>query len=135
MVADFPTEPALRDLVARWRSEAALLRRRGCGAPADLAEALAAELEDTLATRDSEPLTLRNAAAESGYSIGHLRRLIASRVLENQGKPRDPRIRRGDLPRKPCSSRVGPDLAWAVLHLPGATGVALRRARRGTADT
>jgi hypothetical protein len=47
------------------------------------------------------PLTLSEAAAESGYSVDHLSRLLRSNRLPNAGRRYSPRIRRGDLPRRP----------------------------------
>ncbi len=53
------------------------------------------------------PLTLQQAADESGFSYGHMQRLVSEGELENVGAPGSPRVRRGDLPRKPCRPENG----------------------------
>lgn len=80
----------LAELRARWREDAAVLRRRGAGQLADSLEGCAAELETALAAEASAPLTVAEAAAESGYSAAQLRRLF----------PGQRTIPRGELPRK-----------------------------------
>ncbi|HSU92218.1 MAG TPA: hypothetical protein VLI43_00825, partial [Gemmatimonadaceae bacterium] len=45
-------------------------------------------------------LSLRRAAAESGYTADHLGRLLREGKLANAGRVNSPRIRRGDLPIK-----------------------------------
>ena len=80
----------LADLVARWRSEAELLRRRGAGVQADVLAACAEELEIALREWELEQLTPTQAAAECGYTPGALRKLF----------PGQRAIPRGALPRK-----------------------------------
>lgn len=48
-----------------------------------------------------DELTLKGAAAISGYSADHLSRLIRAGSLPNVGKKGAPRIRRADLPIRP----------------------------------
>lgn len=67
---------------------------------AALCDALLADLDTCVAASFDEALSLRAAAAESGYSIDHLSRLIREGKLSNVGRTHAPRIRRGDLPRK-----------------------------------
>jgi hypothetical protein len=67
---------------------------------AELCEALLADLDASVAQTSEEPLTLREAAAESGYSVDHLGRLIREGKLPNVGRAHAPKIRRRDLPRK-----------------------------------
>jgi hypothetical protein len=67
---------------------------------AELCDALLADLESSVAASSEEPLTLQEAAAESGYSPDHLGRLIREGKLPNLGRTHAPKIRRGDLPRK-----------------------------------
>ena len=81
----------LRELVARWRDEVALFERRGLTEAARLTESHATELEEHLTAWELEQLTPRDAAAETGYSPGQLRRLF----------PGQRRIARKDLPKKP----------------------------------
>lgn len=45
-------------------------------------------------------LTLREAAARTGYSVDHLARLIRQGKLSNAGRHKAPRIRVGDLPQR-----------------------------------
>lgn len=52
-------------------------------------------------SQDEEHLTLREGAALSGYSADHLARLIRQGTLPNAGRRGAPRVRRGDLPRRP----------------------------------
>ena len=106
---------SLRDLVSQWRTEVDLLRKRGSKAVAAAVESCAGELEQTLVEADLEALTLDQAAEESGYSKSHLSRLIAADRLPNAGRRNAPRIKRGDLPRKPEDPMDdGPDLVGRI---------------------
>ncbi len=93
----------LHDLATAWREEATLLRRRGAGAQADALESAAEDLEERVEEWQMEPLTVAEAAAESGYSEDYLRELVRdgripdSRPAGSEGRIR---IRRADLPRK-----------------------------------
>ncbi len=96
-----PLLPVLERLAAAWREEAAGLRRRyGLRQLASLCEAHAAELEEALARAEGRLLTLREAAAESGYSVAHLRVLLASGALMQAGRRGAPRVLSSELPRK-----------------------------------
>lgn len=94
---------ALSMLRQRW-----LARRdelRGLHALVDgavLCESLLAELDALARDAATEPLSLQQAAAESGYSPDHLGRLVRERKITNVGRRNAPRIRRGDLPAKPA---------------------------------
>ena len=88
------------ELRARWRADAAVLHRRGAEGAAVLLESCAAELDAALADGAPEPVTLAEAANLSGYSIPHLRRLIADGALRNVSANGRVRVRPGDLPRK-----------------------------------
>jgi hypothetical protein len=77
-----------------------MLRSFGAAAQAEAVERCAMELEQALAADDGEQLTLRQSARVSGYSADHLSRLIRQGSLRNVGRPRAPRLRRGDLPHK-----------------------------------
>lgn len=90
----------LDDLAEEFRDDARLLRRWGAEAEATAAEHAADRVEDAVAAWRSEALTVGEAAAESGYSEAHLRRLLAECRIENSGGEGRPRIRRGDLPKK-----------------------------------
>lgn len=96
-----PLLPVLERLAAAWREEAAGLRRRyGLRQLASLCEAHAAELEEALARAEGRLLTLKEAAAESGYSVAHLRALLASGALMQAGRRGAPRVLSSELPRK-----------------------------------
>ena len=76
----------------------------GIGAQVDprkLIELLASQLEESLKAEENSVLTLQEAAKASGMSADHLRHLVSSGKLPQAGKRGSPRIRRGDLPRKP----------------------------------
>lgn len=109
-------------LVDAFRCKAELLAK--CGAPqiAHVWRLAADELEAHDRAHWLESLTLKEAATESGYSEAHLSRLIAEARIENTGKKGAPRLRRGDLPRKPSPPALtgsgAPDLVQLVLGRP-----------------
>jgi hypothetical protein len=83
-----------------WRASADVLRTYGSVTAALILERCADDVEAALAQQAVAPLTLREAAAESGYSTDHLSRLVRAGVVTNVGRPHAPLIRRGELPRK-----------------------------------
>jgi hypothetical protein len=96
-------------LVATWRAEAESLRRRyGLEQLAHLCETHAAELEEALARSAGRLLTLREGSVESGYSVAHLRVLLASGALTQAGRRGAPRLLSSELPRKPERQVEGP---------------------------
>jgi len=90
----------LAELAEGWRDDAEVLRRCGHERTPTLCEAHAAELEEAWRAYLMEPLSIREAALESGYSESRLYSLVEGGTVENAGKPGGPRIRRSDLPRK-----------------------------------
>ncbi len=56
-----------------------------------------------LETESNTALTLGEAAARSGYSAGHLGRLVRQGKIPNAGQPRSPRVRVVDLPARPSA--------------------------------
>lgn len=92
---------AVSALVTQWRTEAKLLERRGAVSQAAVLLSCAQELEVGIRQLDDEVLTLTAAARETGFSREHLGRLVRNGTIPNAGRPNAPRIRRGDLPRKP----------------------------------
>ena len=95
------------DLVAKWREEVALLEHRGLVREAAMVKSYADDLEQLAGERELEELTIREAAAESGYSESQLRRRFKSMK----------RIPRQALPKKGARRGVGgPDLAGEVLR-------------------
>lgn len=90
-------------LAEQWREQAAAHQRDGALVEgAALLRRCADELEARVAAYGAELLDLQDAAAESGYSADHLGRLVRDGTLPNAGRPHAPRIKRADLPRKPC---------------------------------
>ena len=88
------------DLPALWRDRAKLLQPYAPGVARAFEEAADA-LDGALVAADGDLLDLRAAAEASGYSVDHLARLVRDGTVPNAGRPRSPRIRRGDLPQKP----------------------------------
>ena len=109
------------ELLAQWRAEAAVLRRRGAESLAVSLESCAAELEQWAKQHALEALTLEQAVAESGYSYSALQHMVADGKIKNAAKPgHRPRIRRSDLPRKVQTSATPPaQLADRVLRARG----------------
>ena len=88
-------------LADRWTAEAESLERWGDDRGATILRQCAAELDAAKRAQDDEELTITQAAAASDYSADHLRSLVATGEIPNAGRKGSPRIRRGDLPRKP----------------------------------
>jgi len=91
-------------LVAHWREDAELLSGHGCVSESKICLKHADELEATLQEWESEVLTIAEAAAESGYTVEHLRELVREGKLPDGREPGSQgpiRIRRSDLPRRP----------------------------------
>lgn len=108
---------SLTDLVERFHQEAEILQRWGAGTLAAAVETAAVRVEEAVVAWQNEELTVAEAAAESGYSTAHLRRLLAESRLENAGSTGRPRIRRSDLPRKPNRKTANEvDLVGEVLR-------------------
>ena len=80
----------LRALVGAWRLRAEPFADHHCEAVAAVYNRLASEVEAELRAWDSEALPIQDAAAESGYSAEHLRRLARAGKLLSE--------RRGTLP-------------------------------------
>ena len=96
-------EIELSALAASWREQAERLRTLEANGQAAALEQAARELEAAATAWASKPLTISEAAAESGYSAEHLRRLTRSGKLpshRNGGPKSQLYVRRGDLPSK-----------------------------------
>src|SRR5437879_2720075 len=93
-------DPVSHPLAEHWRHEAAGYERDGQPGAAILRR-VADELEAWIERREGELLDLTSASAASGYSPDQLRRYLDDGRLSNYGRPGSPKIRRGDLPRKP----------------------------------
>jgi hypothetical protein len=110
----------LVELASEWRARAKMLRDYGAEAQAAAIEACAVELTDAIKTWQDEPLTLEEAAEESGYSYSTIQQKVAAGEIANAGTRGRPRVRRYDLPRKTPGPRYTldsgePDLAGKVL--------------------
>ena len=110
----FSTE-ALDALVEEWRTKAATLRLMGLSQPAAQMEVTATELEARISDWLEEPLTLDQAAEESGYTYNHLQACVSKGKLPNAGGPRGPRVRRRDIPGK-GGQRGTPSIADLITH-------------------
>lgn len=106
-------------LATRWHKEAEILHRRGADDQATVLESCAKEVLEEGRLFSSEAITLEQAAQESGYSYSALQKMTRGGTIPNAGAKRSPRVRRGDLPKKPGSAREPqggqPDLAERVL--------------------
>src|SRR2546422_9668941 len=92
---------SLERTLAEIRAKAAELRDTfGDDDRARAMEWAASLVERALRDQADERLTLAQASARSGYSQGHLARLIREGRLPNAGRPHAPRIRAADLPSR-----------------------------------
>jgi hypothetical protein len=93
---------SMNELLAKWVARQQDWQRLGVQVNgAAVADEILADLHAVMGANALEPLTLREAAMLSGYTVDHLQRLVAGGRLENSGRKGRPRIRRGDLPVKP----------------------------------
>jgi hypothetical protein len=90
------------EFLTRWRARREELRILDALVDgAALIDQLLIDVEDLLADEAEVELTLTAAAARSGYSRGHLARLVRQHRIPNSGKRGAPRVRLGDLPIRP----------------------------------
>lgn len=105
---------SVEELPARWRDWADSADELRYDQSAAAFRKVAEDLERFLESHGNASLTLSQAASESGYSPGHLGRLVRSGKIPNDGQPGSPRIARRNLPIKdnqplrPLSSETGP---------------------------
>lgn len=115
---------ALGRVLGTIREKARELREQfGDEARARSLEWAAEQVEHALSGEADALLRLDEAAHLSGYSRDHLARLIREGRIPNAGRPRAPRIRRADLPRKAAGVAAVPD----VSHFIGASAVQVAR--------
>lgn len=98
----------LEALAETWRTQAELFAEHECPDVAATYRRVAEQLERGLRAWEDERLTIKDAAAESGYSAEHLRRLVRSGKLDvqrNAGRKSRVKVRRGDLPAKPSGRK------------------------------
>ena len=108
------------DLPKAWREKATELRCFGAEDQAVTLEYCADDLDETWRIWQTEPLTLDEAAEESGYSYSSLEKRVRSGKIPNIGKLGAPRVQRQDLPRKAPTHRFEletgePDLVGEIL--------------------
>ena len=97
------------EFVTRWRTRQSEWARIGALVDgARVCEDLLQDFEAVTRAEDDAELTLSEAAAESGYSSDHLRRLHRLGKLPAYRKGRNLFFRSGDLPRKPTAPRLSP---------------------------
>lgn len=92
----------LLELLIEWRNRAGELKPFAPAA-AEAFTQCANDLELALRDERAETFNLTEAARESGYTAGHLARLVKAGKIPNAGTVSRPRIRRADLPRKATS--------------------------------
>lgn len=108
-----------------WRADAAVLRRRGARRAAALLERVAAELETDL--HDAPKVVdLARAVELTGYTRGHLRRLVLAGKLANVGTAREPAFIASDLPRK---ARQTPSVQALAQATPASASLRVQVAR------
>lgn len=126
-----PTDPATDPtaLAARWREHAQVLRLYGAAGRARMLELMAAELERCMSGRADAVVDLTTAAALSGFTRGHLRRMYREgRLIPAVIEEGEPRFRVSELPRKPAPASGADDdrsfpatrvqIAREVVHTP-----------------
>lgn len=100
----------ITERIRTWRDDAAVLRGYGDERAADLLERLAAELEADLHDGAAEVVDVTRAVEMTGYTRGHLRRLLVAGKLRNIGTPDEPAFLSSELPRKPVQPISHPAL-------------------------
>ena len=119
-LSKLPTLMLPADLASEWRLKAKELHRFGANEQALTLEYCADDLEEAWRIWQTEPLTLEEAAEESGYSYSSLQKRVSDGEIPNIGKAGAPRVQRQDLPRKTPRPRFRlesgePDLAGDIL--------------------
>lgn len=111
----------LTELPLTWRARAAQLRRYAPAA-AQAFEDAATDLEKGLSGYLDEPLTLPQAAKESGYSADYLGELVRDGALPNAGRKGKPAIKRRFVPKKATRKEEEPTSeATSAAPMPAAT--------------
>ena len=101
------------DFITRWRARRDELARLGAHVEgAKLCDEVLADVEALLSSEGEALLGLQDAAARSGYSSDHLRRLHRLGKLSARRDGRRLFFRAGDLPKKPNVVDVRPLRAY-----------------------
>lgn len=106
----------ITDRIRTWRNDAAVLRGYGDERAADLLERLAAELETDLRDGAAEVVDMTRAVALTGYTRGHLRRLLLTGKIRNIGAQDEPAFLTSELPRKPGQPASHPTLVGQAVQ-------------------
>ena len=103
-------------LPAQWRNRATEIEPYA--PPVALAlRTCADELEKHEQEGDGELISVAQAAIETGWSVDGIGGMIADGRVPNHGTKRRPKVRRGDIPRKPGFKPVDTtDLATAAVR-------------------
>jgi hypothetical protein len=117
---------AIADLLSRWEARAEDLAPYAAPA-AEAFRRAARELEAELRAAGDEPLSLEQAAQESGYSSESLRHMVRDGTIPNAGRRGAPRIRRADLPRRPARTASAYDAGEDALSIVRRAGSGGRR--------
>src|SRR2546422_1773680 len=97
------------EFVTRWRTRQSEWARIGALVDGErVCEDVLQDFETVTRAEDDAELSISEAAAESGYSGDHLRRLHRLGKLPAYRKGRNLFFRSGDLPRKPTAARLSP---------------------------
>ena len=97
------------DFLIRWRTRQSEWARIGALVDgARVCEDVLQDFEAVTRAEDDAELSLSEAAAESGYSSDHLRRLHRLGKLPAVRKGRSLFFRSGDLPKKPTAPNFAP---------------------------
>lgn len=98
-----------QDFNAKWSVLRDEWSRRGFSAPVGpIVDELLADLRLVERDEGAELLNLTQAALRSGYSPDSIGRMLRTGQLVNRGRRNAPRVRAGDLPRKPLRLRPRP---------------------------
>ena len=100
------TGRTIAEVTARWTARRAEWSRLGVRLDGEkLASEILADLTAIVTVERDTLLSVKAAAAETGYSADSLGRMIRVGKLENHGSKRRPLVRRDDLPRRVRSQR------------------------------
>jgi hypothetical protein len=89
------------ELVSQWENDAQRLAQLGAHPQAELLRQCSKELFEAMKAENDVLLTLTMAAQLCGYSPDYLGRLVREGTIPNHGRKGSPKVRRGDLPKKP----------------------------------
>jgi hypothetical protein len=89
------------ELASQWEKDAHLLAQYGSPQQAEVLRHCSRKLFELIKSEKDVLLTLTLASQLSGYSADHLGRMVGDGKLTNYGRKGSPKLRLGDLPKKP----------------------------------